>query len=90
MKYRKFKNLGTLCKFKICPVCGAEFDFQLNWCPACQNFLQMLSDTLRPKEKFVDKFGFEEGAGRLYHAGGEACEYCPHCQGTADWCPFLD
>ena len=32
----------------------------------------------------------EEGSGRAHRAGGSACDYCPYCSGSADWCPVLD
>ncbi len=38
----------------------------------------------------VTKNECKEGSGRSYGAGGEACDYCPHCYGNKDWCPYMD
>ena len=38
----------------------------------------------------VDNFRNRVGSGRYYGTGGEACDYCGACFGTADFCPFMD
>lgn len=41
--------------------------------------------------KIVDKKTEQlEGEGRKYGAGGDACNICPHCNGSKNYCPVLD
>lgn len=63
---------------KVYNNCHVAFDDSLEKCPICKRSIQKNSE----KE--------EEGLGRKYGAGGEACDYCPHCYGRQDWCPFMD
>lgn len=41
-------------------------------------------------QPFISNYSEPEGEGRRYGAGGEACDYCPHCDGSKDWCPWMD
>lgn len=68
-------------KYKVCNLCHIAFDSRLNNCPSCGNRIY------EEKEKRPTN---TEGAGRALGVGGEACDYCPHCYGTADWCPIMD
>ena len=53
---------------------------------------------LRMKKSFQQKqkkeiswdYANGEGIGRKYGTGGDACNYCGVCHGTADWCPLMD
>ena len=40
-------------------------------------------------QEYSQEYNYE-GSGRAHHAGGLACDYCPHCYGNANWCPLLD
>ena len=40
--------------------------------------------------RLAEHADFEEGNGRFHHAGGSACDYCSHCNGSAGWCPLMD
>ncbi|MCM1398691.1 MAG: hypothetical protein NC225_04325 [Clostridium sp.] len=68
-------------KYKVCNYCHIAFDKNFKYCPSCRRRIEDES----PKTNL----GFEN-EGRRHHVGGEACDYCPHCYGTADWCPFDD
>lgn len=67
-------------KYGICNSCHIAFDKKNKICPSCGKKIED-EKTLSPLEK--------EGDGRKHHAGGEACDYCPHCYGNADWCPVM-
>ena len=66
-------------KYKVCDLCHIAFDNKLKKCPSCGRVIE-------EKETPV----YSEGEGRAHGAGGGACDYCPHCYGTADWCPMMD
>ena len=68
-------------KYKICSYCHVAFDSKLEKCPECHRIISS-----KESVSYADK----EGNGRKYHVGGEACDYCPHCYGSADWCPIMD
>lgn len=68
-------------KYKVCKYCNIAFNKDLDKCPKCK---RPVADPDMPI--YEDK----EGEGRAHHAGGEACDYCPHCYGSADWCPIMD
>lgn len=70
-------------RYKICNDCHVAFDKRLNRCPRCKHIVEDASQ----HEEYEE---YTEGTGRQYHAGGEACDYCPHCYGSADWCPYMD
>lgn len=63
----------------VCQYCHIAFDKQINKCPSCGRKVES-------KMPIRDK----EGEGRKHRAGGEACDNCAHCYGSADWCPLLD
>lgn len=66
---------------KVCYQCHIAFDASLDRCPKCH------------KEVIIDNNDYadvREGKGRAYGVGGMACDLCPHCYGSSDWCPFMD
>lgn len=63
----------------VCQYCHIAFDKQVKVCPSCGR-------EIKSEQPLMDK----EGEGRKHRAGGEACDYCAHCYGSADWCPLLD
>ena len=67
---------------KICNYCHVAFDEKLEKCPICKRSVQENSD--------INKKEYREGLGRKYGVGGEACDYCPHCYGNENWCPYMD
>ena len=68
-------------KYKVCPSCHVAFDARLEQCPSCGKKVPDLRE-----RRAADS----EGSGRAFRAGGAACDLCPHCYGSADWCPMLD
>ncbi|MCH5257003.1 MAG: hypothetical protein J1D87_06895 [Lachnospiraceae bacterium] len=68
-------------KYKICQCCHIAFDKRLNECPSCGRTVVDENE-----KSYLNK----EGNGRKYGAGGDACDYCPHCYGNANWCPIMD
>ena len=66
-------------KRKVCNICHIAFDNSLDKCPKCKREI-----------RYYDKVATSEGKGRLYGAGGAACDYCPECYGNENWCPFMD
>ncbi len=68
-------------KYKICNCCHSAFDSKLEKCPICGRKIETEKGRISSRK---------EGDGRIHHAGGAACEYCPHCEGNANWCPFMD
>ena len=70
----------TMGKYKVCEICHIAFDKELDSCPKCG---RIVNDRLLHEKT-------DEGNGRQHHAGGEACNYCPHCVGNANWCPYMD
>ncbi len=66
--------------YKMCRRCNVVFDKSLRYCPVCKiEVPDEKPDTIQ-----------REGEGRKYRAGGDACNYCPHCDGSRDWCPLMD
>ena len=65
----------------VCNSCHIAFDKHLSKCPGCGR--EVVDEN---KKSDLNR----EGAGRKYRAGGAACDYCAHCYGSADWCPFMD
>lgn len=65
----------------VCKICHIAFDKRLTKCPSCG---REVGD--ENKKPYIN----QEGFGRKYRAGGEACDYCAHCYGSADWCPLMD
>ena len=68
--------------YKICNRCHIAFDSRMKKCPSCgkevpSNLEEMLSAQ------------HQEGSGRRNMAGGAACNLCPHCYGSGDWCPIM-
>lgn len=71
-----------------CVFCRINFvtnSKKLKICPICKNPMKIYKNNHRKKIIYE-----EEGIGRKYGAGGDACNYCPHCHGTEDWCPYID
>ena len=60
-------------------------------CPKCNKPMQV-SDyaPYRLDYSKVETPTPKEGEGRIYGAGGEACNLCPHCHASKGWCPLLD
>lgn len=72
----------TMGKYNVCENCHIAFYKELDGdcCPKCGRIVN-------------DESWHEintEGDGRQHHAGGDACNYCPHCVGNANWCPYMD
>jgi len=65
---------------KVCNNCHIAFDSRLRECPECHQIID-------ENKQFAS---IQEGTGRKAGAGGEACNYCPHCYGNSDWCPIMD
>ena len=79
-KYIKLSKSG---KYHVCTRCNLAFIKEIDSCPRC--------DVTDEDGYFRESGGinyFAEGTGRGHH--GAACDICPHCHGTADWCPLLD
>ena len=68
-------------RYKVCEGCHIAFDKRLKVCPSCGR--EIMGEN-------VQKVWNEEGEGRKYYAGGESCNYCDHCYGSANWCPYMD
>lgn len=68
-------------KYKICKICHIAFDKKLDVCPSC-------GKAIIEEGKLINSNA--EGNGRKYRSGGDACNYCSHCYGNKDWCPFMD
>ncbi len=75
-----------------CEFCKKEFLGSAGNCPICHR--PMKSRIFQSEQKKSAKSSrnsrIRTGSGRSYGAGGAACQYCPVCYGTADWCPFMD
>jgi hypothetical protein len=59
------------------------------------NMRQEYTDIVKPviSDNTVRRFvknEDREGSGRIHEVGGDACDVCPFCYGTKDWCPYLD
>ena len=67
-------------RYKVCPDCHMAFDKNLDHCPSCK---KKIGDMDAPRPEYT------EGSGRRFRAGGAACDYCPHCCGSSDWCPIM-
>lgn len=67
-------------KYKICNSCHIAFDRNLDKCPSCGRAIVNEEERIN---------SHKEGNGRKYGTGGDACAYCPHCYGNADWCPVM-
>ena len=65
----------------VCNYCHIAFDKQLTKCPSCGR--EVVDEN---RKSYLN----QEGEGRKHGAGGEACDYCSHCYGSADWCPLMD
>ena len=70
-------------KYKLCNSCHIVFDKRLKNCPSCGKIIY------DEDEKQMASYVYSEGSGRAAGAGGEACNYSPHCYGSGDWCPIM-
>ena len=71
---------------KKCPLCGGkEFNKYLYVLRKPDEF-DLIHSHLQSRT--TPNYATTEGTGRGHH--GAACDICPHCHGTADWCPLLD
>lgn len=57
---------------------------KIKTCPICKKHMKIYKNNRRKK------IIYEEGEGRKFGTGGDACNYCPHCHGNRDWCPIMD
>lgn len=66
----------------ICHYCNIAFDKNIRVCPQCGKEVRFDGKNVK-----LYKETYHEGP-RV--AGGIACDYCGHCYGSYNWCPFLD
>lgn len=85
----------------VCPKCHRAYAKWIDVCPKCKTSIKdnkidsrnffLLGYEINRVGKIVDKRIEQfEGERRKHFAGGLACNYCPHCFGNKDWCPFMD
>ena len=88
------QSILSYCKF-----CKKEFPATASVCPVCgrpmkEKIFRTYEEkkSARPRVRNLrDKHdGTKEGEGRRYRTGGIACDMCPFCHGTRDWCPIVD
>ena len=71
----------------VCPKCKRAYVKWIDVCPKCKTPIGN-NDIFGNSRNYY--FEQKEGEGRKYGAGGAACNYCPYCNGTKDWCPIMD
>ncbi|MBR1646083.1 MAG: hypothetical protein IJ685_04810 [Selenomonadaceae bacterium] len=79
-KYIRVSKSG---KYHVCTRCNLAFIKEIDCCPRCD-----VTDEDNYYSEIDANNYYAEGSGRDCH--GAACDICPHCHGTADWCPLLD
>lgn len=79
-------NLRVSTHYKTCASCKLLIPKTQKKCPLCggvafnKYYYCLREPSLSHRHR--------AGTGRGYH--GEACDICPTCHGTPDWCPLLD
>lgn len=66
-------------RITFCNSCHAGFFDSVKVCPNCGT----------PVEGDDSNDSSSEGEGRMFRAGGAACDSCPHCYGSDDWCTVV-
>ena len=71
-----------------CKYCDGTFHETTEVCPFCN---KPITEKIVMDDGFEDPYDdIKECEGRRYRTGGIACDMCPFCHGTRDWCPVVD
>ena len=80
-------DLQVSTHYHTCANCKLLIPKTQKKCPlcGCRTFRKYYYTIRKPSFKSPH---YKSGTGRGYH--GAACDICPVCYGTPDWCPLLD
>ncbi|MBR1728873.1 MAG: hypothetical protein IJ728_14865 [Selenomonadaceae bacterium] len=71
-----------------CIFCNVVFvtnNKKIKKCPICHKPMKISRNGYKQSN-----YVLQEGEGRQYRTGGAACDFCPHCHGNRNWCPYMD